>query len=388
MEQSPRVLVVDDEEQILRLCERTLADIGVVTTMVSDAGKAREALRKTRFDIVLTDVRMSESDSGVRLAEEIRTRWPETALIMMTGAPSLDSAVPSMRNGARDYLAKPFEPRTLQERIRLILAQRHLDMELDTVRLLRGELAAAYSELHKVERLKDALLSRVSHELRTPVAVASMAAELLSGQVPGSDAERILDCLKTAVGRMRSTVEDLILHAQLSAGNLRLAKSPVDLGGLVAEVRQALEPILAQRGVSIEISSKGDPRPLEADPALLKTAVTHLLLNAARFNKTGGSVRVRVVYESAQTSLFVEDTGIGIPEGELSRIFDGFYQVADFMTRSTGGLGVGLAIVRRVAEAHGGGVRVKSSLEKGSEFCLWLPAPGLPQQKLNAGVER
>jgi signal transduction histidine kinase len=292
---------------------------------------------------------------------------------MMTGQPALESAIPSLKTGAFDYLIKPFPSQQLEAMARRLIGLRRLARELGREKLLRSELEAAYAELQKVERLKVALLSRVSHELRTPVTVARMAACLLEAEVPGPAGKEVLRKLSDAISHMQDVVENLILFARTETEDLHLDKAQTDLQALLAGIIEAHKPLWEQRQLSVNLRSEGESRTIAVDGGLLRAAFTRLFLNAINFNKKKGRIDVSVAYGPAQIVVVFSDTGAGIVLDQRERIFDGLYQAAEHMTRQVGGLGVGLAVARRVVEAHGGAVSVSSRPGEGSVFTVRLP---------------
>lgn len=375
LRESGRVLVVDDDPQMLVFCRRSLERPDLEVRTAVSPQEALERMAEGPFDLVLSDVRMAAADSGVALAEEIQNRWPETDVMMMTGDPALDTAIPSMKAGTCDYLVKPFLPGRLMAAARRVLGMRRLAGQLEAERMLRKELEAAYAELRKVERLKAALLSRVSHELRTPVAIARMAAGLLEDEVAGPAGKDVLKRLSGALDRMQAVVEDLILFARTRAGDLPVRKARTDLQALLERIVESHRPLWEGRRLSVKVSCEGEPRAVLADAGLLEAAFTRLLLNAIHFNGKEGRIGVSVAYGPAEASVAFSDTGVGIALDERERIFDGLYQAAEHMTREVGGLGVGLAVARRIVEAHGGELSVRSAPGEGSVFTARLPAP-------------
>lgn len=371
--ESGRALVVDDDEQVRAFCRRVLEGLGVV---VETAGSAKEAWARMlggRFDFVLTDIAMTDPRAGVTLAEEVKNRWPETDVVMMTGQPAIETAIQSLRTGVFDYLIKPFRSQQLEVVARRLIGLRRLALELEREKFLRSELEAAYAELQKVERLKVALISRVSHELRTPVAIARMASSLLEDEVPAAAGKAVLIKLSGAIDNMQSVVEDLILFSRAKTDHFPLNKTETDIQVLLERIIEAHRPLWEARRLRVRLSADGVCRPLLADGDHLKAAFTRLLLNAIHFNKQEGRIDVSVVYGPDAITVAFSDTGVGVALDKREKIFDGLYQAAEHMTRTVGGLGVGLAITRRIVEAHGGEVSVSSRPGEGSIFSVRLP---------------
>jgi signal transduction histidine kinase len=382
---SGRALVVDDDDQMRGFCRKVLEGLGLSVETADCAQEAWTRMLGGRFDFVLTDIAMTDPRAGVTLAEEVKNRWPETDVVMMTGQPALETAIPSLVTGAFDYLIKPFPRQRLEAVAGRLIGLRRLARELGREKLLRSELEAAYAELQKVERLKAALISRVNHELRTPVSIARMAAGLLENEVPGPAGKEALRMLARAVDRMEGVSEDLLLFARTAAENLPLDKAETDVQALLGRIIEDHKPLWEVRRLSVKLSSEGARRALLADSGLLKAAFTRLFLNAINFNKKDGRIDVPVVYRPAEIVVAFSDTGVGVALDKRESVFDGLYQAAEHMTREVGGLGVGLAVARRIVEAHGGEVSVSSRVGEGSVFTVRLPDPMVsPDPKVGA----
>lgn len=368
-----KVLVVDDDEAVGRLCERILRDLGLSVRKASNAQEALSLLERASFDCVLTDIGMPGPKDGAALTEEIHERFPSTDIIVMTGNPTIKTSVSTLTHGALDYLTKPFESTVLQAAVARCLEHRRLSSELNAEKSLRLELEAAYLELQKAERNKDAFMSVVGHELKTPLSIAGGAVELLEDESLSPRSQGFLGKIRSSLEREKSVVENLLSFAALRSGGVELQKSWIDLGGILHELAENYRPVWEKKNLSVTVSVPDAIKPFWGDAELLKTAFKQLLLNAIQFNRRDGSVQIIVDDAPGQVRLSFVDTGIGIPPEEFSRAFDSFYQVADYMTRTVGGLGLGLAIVRRAVEAHGGSVGVSSEPEAGSDFQVTLP---------------
>ena len=366
------ILVVDDENAIRRLCERVLSGLGFSVRTAGNGEEALARLKESPADIVLTDLSMPIMD-GVRLTEEVGRRHPGTDVIIMTAYPRLETAIPLLRSGAYDYLIKPFDAEVLSAVMERCFQKRRLSTELSREKVLRAELEAAYHELQKVEKMKEAFLSRVNHELRTPLAPAVLALESLEKEVSSPTARRMLHTAQANLARLQEILENLLVFAELRRQDFTPYATGVDLGVLLEALVARYRTPAEEKDVRVEVSLAGDAREAWGAPKLLETAFKHLLLNAIQFNRRGGMVRIKSLQSGGRIHVTFEDTGMGVPDSQQDRIFDSFYQVAEYLTREVGGLGLGLAIVRRVAEAHGGTVSVSSDGKSGSVFRFELP---------------
>lgn len=377
--ETPRVLIAEDDPGCRGLAARVVRGLGLMAVTAAGEASAFALLRESDCALVLADLSMERADSGIRVAAEARRLAPGTPVILMTGHPGTETAIPGLREGASDYLVKPFRPQELADSIRRALARSRLSAELDGARATREELSAAYRQLSKVERQREAMLSIVSHELRTPLFSAEMAADLLGR--PGVDAVKTKELLVKNLARLRETVEEFLLHAKLAGGGAPVDLRPGDLDALVRREAELAAPLAAERGILITVASEGPPAPAPLDEALAAQAVRHLLLNAVRFNRRGGRVEARVAHSPDAVRVTVRDDGPGIPAEKLQGLFDPFYQAADFLTREVGGLGLGLAIVRLAMDAHGGSAHAATPPEGGALFSLVFPRIHRPDGK-------
>ena len=371
--QSGRILVVDDEFPIREICRRTLTSSGYSVVTAVNGDEALKTLRDQKFDFVITDIMMPGSCDGPRLLKAIKEGSPQTDVVIMTGFPSLETAIPTLKNGAYDYLIKPFDNALLLSVVQRCFEKRRLSDELDREKILRLELQAAYAELQKVEKLKESFMSRMSHELRTPFISVFFALDEIESDPSNATLAPVMKSLRAHISKVWNVVESMLFFADLREGDVSSYKVSVDPRGLIKDLVQKFKPEWEKRGVSIEFVADESVESIEGDAQLLGTAFKHLLLNAIYFNNKGGTVRIHIKNQGDSQVITFADTGIGIPADKLPKIFDSFYQVAEYMTREVGGLGLGLAIVRRIIEAHGGSVTVSSRLGEGSQFTVILP---------------
>jgi two-component system OmpR family sensor kinase len=213
----------------------------------------------------------------------------------------------------------------------------------------------------------------VSHELRTPLAAMQGNLEVLDRgglKNPELAAEAVAD-MRRETGRLIRMVNDLLVLAQSDA-RVQLRCEPVELDTLLLEVYRELRPLAG--GVTLRIGSE-DQVTVRGDRDRLKQALLNLGVNALQYTPQGGSVTLGLDRRSGYACLSVADTGVGIAEEDLPQIFERFYRADRSRSRHSGGAGLGLSIVKRVAEAHGGHATVASIPGRGSTFAIWLPLP-------------
>ena len=237
------------------------------------------------------------------------------------------------------------------------------------------ENAQLYHELRQADRRKDEFLAMLAHELRNPLAPISNAVEMINLTV-GDDpmlcfAQQTLD---RQVKHMVRLVDDLLDVSRITRDKLDLRKARVDLSSIVLQAVETARPIAEQNGSTIEILLPDEPIILEADLVRLTQVCSNLLNNGCKFTPAGGVVKVLIEREGDEAVITVSDNGIGIPPDKLDRIFDMFAQIDTTLNRSRGGLGIGLTLVKRLVELHGGSVSAFSAgFGQGSKFVVRLP---------------
>jgi len=239
---------------------------------------------------------------------------------------------------------------------------------------LAVENARLFRQAAELNRLKDEFLATLSHELRTPLnSVVGWARLLASGKLTGDAAARAVVSIERSAQAQARIVDDILDIARGMAGHLTLDIVAFDLVAVARRAVDAIAPSAAAKQVGVELSA-GAPVVVEGDIERINQVASNLLSNAVKFTPHGGRVRVEVVALDGEAELHVIDTGIGIAPAFLPHVFDKFRQGDGSFTRRYGGLGLGLAIVRRLVELHGGSIEALSEGEgKGATFVVRLP---------------
>jgi two-component system, OmpR family, phosphate regulon sensor histidine kinase PhoR len=228
------------------------------------------------------------------------------------------------------------------------------------------------SELRRLETVKRDFVVNASHELRTPLTSIIGSLEMLEGELPG-DAARWVDAIRRNAERMSAIVQDLMLLSRLEAKGPEPSARPIDLKQIAQEVTGMFANRAQAQGISLQLSVPETLPPLRADGFLLEQMLVNLVDNALKYTEKG-EVRVSCAVEGTdRLSIEVADTGIGIPEESLPRIFERFYVVDKSRSRKLGGTGLGLAIVKHIVQSHAGSIDVKSTLGAGTRVTVRLP---------------
>lgn len=230
------------------------------------------------------------------------------------------------------------------------------------------------TQVHRLENIRQEFLSNISHELRTPLtSILAFVETLEEGGLDDAENNRhFLSVIRRNGERMRNLIADILELSQIEAGTITLTRQTVKLSHVVDEIMTSLSSMAAEREINLENRVSASSQ-LLADAKRLEQMLTNLIDNAVRFNRRGGSVTVTDEALADRYLINVSDTGEGIGQKELHRIFERFYRVDRARTREVGGTGLGLAIVKHLARLHGGEVTVESEPGAGTTFTIDLP---------------
>ncbi len=235
-----------------------------------------------------------------------------------------------------------------------------------------NEQGEALVDLH---RRKDEFLALLGHELRNPLAPISNAVQLLRLQRDGNVLQqRALTIIERQLGQLVHLVDDLLEVSRISTGRIHLQREHLDMRAIVERGVETARPLIEQRQHTLHVRLAPSPISIDGDATRLEQVVVNLLNNAAKFTEDGGDIWLSLRQEETEAVLRVRDSGVGIDPELLPQIFTLFTQAERYLARSQGGLGIGLALVHRLVEMHGGRVDASSALGKGSEFVVHLPA--------------
>ncbi len=246
--------------------------------------------------------------------------------------------------------------------------------------LKRGQQEAAYTDpldLQRVNKIRRDFVANVSHELKTPATSLKLLAESLEETIEEDPVQARLFAtqLKRETERLAQLITDLLDLARLESEGRPEHPNLVDVRGVLMAVLVRMRRVARRKNITLQWKrfGKAAQYTVRGDETQLTSMFTNLVDNAINYTPPGGRVEVTGGMESSEIVIRIADTGIGIPEGKLSRIFERFYRVDRARSKATGGTGLGLSIVRHVAENHGGRVTVASTLGEGSVFTVHLP---------------
>ena len=326
-------------------------------------------MRRQLPDLILSDVMMPRLD-GFGLLRALRAD-PRTAgvpVILLSARAGEESRVEGMEAGADDYLVKPFSAREFLARVGALLQITRLRRESD--------------------RRKDEFLAILAHELRNPLAPIRNGLQIMRlGKGDPEAIERARTMMERQLGQMVHLVDDLLDLSRISRGKIELRKERVELSMIVQRAVETSRPLIEANCDDLTITVPPGPIYVDADVTRVAQVFSNLLNNAAKYTERGGRVQMNVQRRGGEVVVSVKDNGVGIPAHMLPRVFEMFTQVDRNIERSQGGLGIGLSIVKRLVEMHGGSVGVESDGPgTGSKFVVHLPV-ALSVAQPNSGDE-
>ncbi|HBA61068.1 MAG TPA: hypothetical protein DCZ92_09670 [Elusimicrobia bacterium] len=371
-EKQTAILIVEDDSSMSGFLVRSLENRGFAVMAARSAEELIEKVLMEPFELALIDINLPGMD-GIALTRKMKAMNCACDIIIMTGDPNLDNAVGAIKAGAYDYLIKPFSDEMLQLTVERCLQKRKLSSELTSTKAAKEEILAAYSQLQALEKMKDAFLSVIGHELKTPLTKILGGIELIKENGTAGTPESLINAVQTGALRLHEIIEDILAYTAAKEAACPEQFTAADPAGLINKAVAELGPVFKAYGAAALTSFPKTALTIYCEPEKLTLAIKHLIRNAITFGNQGEAVKIALVEDAGEIRLSVEDTGIGIPKEKLDAIYDPFYQVADYMTRKSGGLGLGLALVKQITQACGGKVRVKSALGKGTTFTLIFP---------------
>ena len=378
------ILLVDDQPAKLLTYEAILGDLGDTLITAASAAEALQQLLRSDIAVVLIDVCMPELD-GFELAAMIRQhpRFQRTAIIFVSAVMLTElDRLRGYEIGAVDYVPVPVVPEILRAKVAVFAdlyrksrALERLNAELEhRVGERTAALAAVTDALKEADRRKDEFLAMLAHELRNPLAPIRTAVQLLRLKEL-SDPQRASarDIIERQVEHLVTLIDDLLDVSRITRGMIALQREPVLIAAIVARAVETVRPAIDARGHRLVLEMPDELLSVDGDKTRLVQVVANVLHNAAKFMEPGGAIALQVARDGGEAVIAVTDTGVGISAELLPTVFELFTQ-GQRAEASHGGLGIGLALVRRLTEMHGGTVRAESDGPgRGTRLTVRLP---------------
>jgi signal transduction histidine kinase len=355
---------------------------GLECTVCAGPAALAEQIGAGTGAIVLTDA-LAGDPGAAQVAAALRRQpsWSDVPTILLSRADGQTAANTQLLASFSNVtvLDRPTSTRTLvssvQAAIRGRARQYQIRDQLDALR-------EAEDALRNADRRKDEFLAMLAHELRNPLAPIRIASELLGRLLPADPKmQSMVAILKRQGIHLTRLVDDLLDVSRITQGRVQLQREAVELGPIVAQAMESVEPLLRDKRHKVTVTSCLEPLFVDGDGARLVQCVANLLTNAAKYTDASGEIRVELRSEPAGAVVVVADNGVGISKDLLPRIFELFVQSERSLDRSEGGLGIGLSVVQRLIDMHGGQVTATSAGPGyGSTFEITLPRVAAPQQ--------
>ncbi|WP_323072389.1 ATP-binding response regulator [Mycetohabitans endofungorum] len=363
------ILNVDDNEGARYVKSRILSHAGFAVIEASTGYDALQAVREREPALVLLDVRLPDI-SGIEVCKLIKQdAATSSTLVLQTSAAAVQShdKILALDGGADSYLTEPVDAAELVANVRALL-----------------RLHAAEKALREADRRKNRFLATLAHELRNPLAPLRNAIELLNPKYGATEAMRadarlIASRQLAHLGRL---VDDLLDVSRISYGKIVLQIAALDLKAVVETAIETSKPLLDSKGHTLLVTMPTTACPVVGDGIRIAQIIGNLLSNAAKYTPDGGRIELRLDIGDTDVAVCVQDNGIGISSEELPSVFDPFMQSSKSMEQAGGGLGIGLALVRELAELHGGSATAYSDGPgRGSSFVIRLPLANVAQRE-------
>jgi signal transduction histidine kinase len=417
------ILLVDDQPARLLTYQSILSDLGQNLVLAHSGTDALDKLLRDEFAVVLLDVSMPEMD-GFEAAQLIHAhpRFEKTPIIFVTGihVSELDR-LRGYKAGAVDYVSIPVVPEILRSKVAVLVelyckrrelrelnrtlasankqlseanltlqAEKNRELESLNATLQRAnaelertnrslqkevaERARAEQALQEADRNKDEFLAMLAHELRNPLAPIQNALQLMRMKLSEPQSLWARQVIQRQLAALTRLVDDLLDVSRITRGKITLTRQPVELATLITRAVETIQPLIQERDHELILQVPSESLRINGDPTRLTQALGNVLGNAAKYTDRGGRIELLCARRGADIEIRVRDNGIGISAELLPRIFDLFTQLDHRSDYSSSGLGIGLALVRRLVEMHGGNITAHSAgAGAGSEFVLRLP---------------
>ena len=377
-----RILMVDDDEDAYVITKSFLDEIPDRRYDLQYVYRYEDALiriLRDEHDVYLVDFLLG-AKTGLDLIAEVRARGCTKPIICVTMMENHLIDISIMKAGASDYLIKTeMTASSLERSIRYAMMHQNDLNEVrtasDELRRLNKQLQVSEKELTELNRMKDKFFSIISHDLRTPFTTLLGFSEVLAISVDDLSSEQVRDSANRifqAGKNIHRLLENLLYWSRLQTGRMPCIQVEIDLRAFIQQVFAVLEPVAEQKGIALQ-NTICDQEKAFADATMLQTIIENLVSNAIKFTPSGGAVVLASRSDESGIYLTVSDTGVGIEEHVIQKLFRIDSQHSSRGTNDEEGTGLGLVICRELVERNYGSITVRSVLGEGTVFTVYLP---------------
>ncbi len=381
MSKQINILVIDDEENILKSLKRIFINDTFDVATTTNPDEAMAILSREKIKVVISDHRMP-TISGVEFLRRVKEQFPDIVRILFTGYADVSAAEEAINvSQVYRFINKPWNVSELKGVI--YQAIQYYDLVRENRKLFQATIAKN-EELEIVNRKLKAMYeiqrefsSTISHELRTPLASIKLAIDIVLSGTTGklsNQQDDFLNKAKLSVDRLKRLIDDILDLSKLEYGKQKLNKQLQDIHRVVNEVIALQEPVAKHKNIYLKTQLSSNLPKIPYDIDRIHQVLNNLISNAIKFTDHGG-IEISAVYneEDRHVEIHIKDTGVGIEEEDIPKLFKKFQQLGDPARRATGGTGLGLAICKEIIEQHGGKIWVNSHYGQGSIFSFILP---------------
>ena len=365
MNRKSKLLIIDDEEIVLDSCTQILAGDDLQIATASNGTLGLQLIKEFMPDLVLVDLKMP-GISGLDVIEGIHDIDPNMVAIVITGYATVSSAVEAMKKGAYDFLPKPFTPDELRLIARRGLEKRKLILEATTLRKEKEMLREQFA----------AIVSRTQSPRRAP-AESYVLVDELSNQLTEEQRGRF-ERMKTSISDLINLILTWLRVLSVDVSKIQETFHPTSIASAASKAVETVQTHAARKDIEIVSSIEEPLKLVNGDEGTLVETLVNILNNAVKYSRTGSQILLKAEEDETDVLISVTDSGIGISKEDLPYIFNDFYSGKSGQAVEKGS-GIGLAITRRIVEAHHGVISVESELGKGSTFMIRLPALKVPE---------
>jgi len=367
-----KVLVVDDEPGIRSGINRILRNFTVGYPFMEDdfsfeiieaetGEQALEILENNKPDIVLLDNKLP-GIHGIEVLQHINKNHIDVAVMMITSHASLDLAIKATGNGAFNFVPKPFTPQELKAAMESIT--KHLFLKKMTRKMKKES-----------KQLKFQFLSVLSHELKSPINAIEGYLKIMNDRQAGENIKDYQTMIERSIARingMRNLIMDMLDLTKIESGKKKRELRNTDLNEVAKLAIHSIEPLAIQRNISINLYSEENTY-FKSDMDEMEIIFNNLVSNAVKYNIENGEVNISITELKSAIEIKVEDTGIGMAEEDVAKLFHDFVRIKNSKTKNIIGTGLGLSITKDIVELYEGKINVNSIPDKGTTFTITLP---------------
>ncbi len=369
-----KILIIDDEPGIREGTKRILQNFKVdypfmdeqIDFRVLEAGTGKEGIDiidRELPEILLLDNKLPDIQ-GVEVLEYVKNKQYDIIVVMITSYASLELAVKATRDGAYDFIPKPFTPQEIRASVENITKQIFLKRMTQTLN-------------NTGKQIRFQFLSVLSHELKAPLNAIDGYLRMIREKQFGNNVdayEEILDRSMERIKGMRQLILDLLDLTKIETGKPTQKLEVVNVRKIVQMAIDTIRPYAIQKDIDLYLNTRENIE-MKADPGEIEIIMNNLISNAVKYNKTGGRVDIFIEKTSPNIKITVSDTGIGFRPEDTEKIFEDFVRIKSSQTREVTGSGLGLSIVKKIVSMYNGTIDVQSEPDKGTTFIITLIEP-------------